>query len=372
MSPEPTERATLDAFARLGGLEAVREALAGEAGWLVGGTVRDLALGREVADLDVVVEGDPVGVAHRLGGKTTAHDRFGTVSVRGAGPEIDLARARSETYPAPGALPEVRPGSLTEDLARRDFTVNAMAIPLTLEPELVDPHHGLADVRAGVLRALHDRSFVHDPTRAIRAARYAARLRFDPDPQTERLLRATDLNTVTADRVESELRKLGRELDALRALGLLADWGLINADVDLAGTAVEAARSARFAGIDIPAVLLMAGDVRAGRFAAAPMDRARELASLPRKSAAELTAAAHGARDVDLAVARALGAKWIDAYMDDWRTVRLEISGGDLMKAGVPEGPAVGAGLTAALRRKLNGEISGRDAELEAALEAAK
>ena len=146
--------------------------------YLVGGAVRDLLLGRGRADIDLVVEGDPAALAAALGAEplVESHSRFGTLKVRLGGEELDLAAARRERYARPGALPTVELGApIRTDLARRDFTVNAMAVPLAEPRELIDPYDGQADLEAGVLRVIHDGSFVDDPTRAIRAARYAAR-----------------------------------------------------------------------------------------------------------------------------------------------------------------------------------------------------
>ena len=113
------------------------------------------------------------------------HWRFGTATVGVPGASVDLVTARSETYRQPGALPEVRPGSIAEDLARRDFTVNAMAVPLTGDARgLVDPHGGRADLRAGIIRTLHTGSFRDDPTRIFRAARYSKRLGFSVHRET--------------------------------------------------------------------------------------------------------------------------------------------------------------------------------------------
>ena len=133
--------------------------------------MRDLILGRGRADIDLVVEGDPAALAAALGAEPLAsHSRFGTMKVDWNGEEIDLAGARRESYVRPGALPTVDLGApIRTDLARRDFTVNAMAIPLAGPADLLDPYDGQADLRAGLLRVIHDRSFVDDPTRAIRA-----------------------------------------------------------------------------------------------------------------------------------------------------------------------------------------------------------
>ena len=175
--------------------------------YLVGGAVRDLLLGGSAVDLDVAVEGDAVAVAEevarRLGGTVRAHDRFGTATVQAGDVTVDLASTRSETYERPGALPEVAPAGLDEDLGRRDFTINAMAVGLTGSKagELRDPHGGAADLEAGIVRVLHDASFVDDPTRLLRAVRYEARLGFAIDPDTERLAR---------DAVRRARRRVGR------------------------------------------------------------------------------------------------------------------------------------------------------------------
>ena len=157
--------------------------LADEAGvpaYLVGGLVRDQLLGLPLKDLDISVVGDAVALAARLsdevGGRLTVHRRFGTATVDAQDATIDLVTARRETYHRPGSLPDVQPGGITDDLARRDFTVNAMAVPLSGNlGQLVDPHGGQDDLRARAIRVLHQRSFSDDPTRIVRAARYAGR-----------------------------------------------------------------------------------------------------------------------------------------------------------------------------------------------------
>src|SRR5215217_7518419 len=142
-------------MARAPGAGAVLDALSGEPGvHVVGGAVRDAMRGHVPRELDVVVEGDAVPVARRaaerLGGKLVFHERFGTTTVRSPAATFDVASARTERYERPGALPEVRPGATIEqDLARRDFTVNAIAIALRDEAELIDPHGGRADLEAG-------------------------------------------------------------------------------------------------------------------------------------------------------------------------------------------------------------------------------
>ena len=209
-------------------LAAVRGA-GGDPVYLVGGAVRDLLLGRGRADIDLVVEGDAAALAERLGVEAIAHERFGTAKLMLNGHEVDIAGARSESYPRPGALPVVESAAnLAADLRRRDFTINAMAIPLRGEPRLIDPHGGEADLAVRQLRVLHDDSFVDDPTRAIRAARYASRFGFGLEERTTELIRETDLGTVSADRREAELLRLAGEKQAAAGFALLADWGLLD------------------------------------------------------------------------------------------------------------------------------------------------
>jgi tRNA nucleotidyltransferase (CCA-adding enzyme) len=336
--------------------------------YLVGGAVRDLLLGRPGADVDLMVEGDATALAGRLGGANSEHERFGTVKVDVEGHEIDIVGARTETYPEPGALPVVTPAKgVEEDLARRDFTINAMAIPLQGEPRLIDPHGGKADLEQGLLRVLHDRSFLDDPTRAIRAARYASRFGFRLQKRTEELLRQADLTTVSADRRRAELERLAAEDNACDGFELLAEWGVI----DL-----------RVGGIE----LMQAVDtlLKTPHWdEAVPRERALTAAALGPPGAEEVLASmwapkpgegvelAERRDPVELILARAMGADWLDHYLTSWRRIRLEIDGDDLIAAGVEQGPAIGRGLRAARHKKLEGGISGREEELAAALAAA-
>jgi tRNA nucleotidyltransferase (CCA-adding enzyme) len=361
--------------ARLGGLPGAGALLGAgrEDVYLVGGAVRDLLLRDAHIDVDLAVDGDPAPLAAELGEVIRVHERFGTVSVLVGADEIDVARTRTETYSRPGALPEVSWAGLEDDLGRRDFTVNAMAVALGAEPRLIDLHGGLADLSEGRLRVLHERSFEDDPTRAIRAARYATRLGFALEPKTEELVRDAELATVSADRVEAELRRVAGEPDPVEAIRLLRSWGLIDADVE----ALEAAwpllgRGSWSAIADRSVAVLEVAGVDAGKFkahSAAP--GARLLAATSSTRPSELTAAAWGRRPSELILARALGAEWLDSYLEDWRHVRLDIDGSDLLEADIPQGPGIGRGLAAALRAKLDGEVEGREGELDTARRAA-
>jgi tRNA nucleotidyltransferase (CCA-adding enzyme) len=191
----------------------------GQGVYLVGGTVRDLLLERANFDLDLVVEGDAPKLASLLSqrerGEVVIHHRFGTAKFRGEDLSIDIATARAESYPHPGALPSVRLGSIGEDLFRRDFTINAMAIHLDLDNfgKLIDLYGGEDDLEHGLIRTLHEKSFVDDATRILRALRYEQRLGFQLETTTERLLRRdlAMLDTISGDRIRHELDLILKE-----------------------------------------------------------------------------------------------------------------------------------------------------------------
>ena len=203
------------------GARLLDAAAGGDDAWLVGGAVRDLMLDREPRELDVAVEGAVGALAGRLGDPLRNHERFGTATVLDHGCRYDLAATRAETYAEPGALPDVAPAGIDEDLVRRDFTVNALAMRLR-DGELRGVPHALEDLEAGVLRVLHDASFTDDPTRLWRLARYAARLGFAVDERTRALAGRADPATVSGTRHGNELRLVLAEPDPGAALEALA------------------------------------------------------------------------------------------------------------------------------------------------------
>lgn len=351
--------------------------------WLVGGSVRDLLLGRPVRDwdIDLVVEGDPEPVARALGAVVERHERFGTRIVEAPdGCRYDVVRARRETYAAPGALPAVEPSGLDDDLARRDFTINALA--LSARGELRGVPGAEDDLVARRLRVLHPRSFLDDPTRLWRLVRYAVRLGFTPEPETDRLavdaIAAGVLDTVSGDRLGAELRLALREPRPLSALHAAQNLGLVEGLALDPGVVSDAlALLPRHEGS--PALTILGATIPAGDWgerygftaaerhvlrrcaALAPVrpDRPSSVAGRLRGEPVEAVAVA-GARG-DAATAR----RWLA----DWRHLVLEIDGRDLLDAGVPQGPEVGRRLAAVLARRLDGDLPpGRDAELRAAL----
>jgi tRNA nucleotidyltransferase (CCA-adding enzyme) len=394
---------------RLPGMERLLPALEGlPPAYLVGGAVRDLLRGARAVDLDIAVEGDARSVARalgdRLGGEAREHERFGTARVRAGELTFDLATTRTERYPEPGALPVVSTASLSDDLRRRDFTVNAMAVALGGDDlgHLYDPCGGLGDLEAGTIRVLHAGSFLDDPTRLLRAVRYETRLGFRMDEDTEGAARAAiaeeAMSTVSGARVRDELMDLLAEPDVpvgverMRELGLdraldpaldpdpelVASASLgaaaIGADRAVAALAALCASAPEELDLWLAGLNLEARDRDAVSRAARVAGRlARELRGREH-TPSELHALLEGEPPETLALALALRApsEPVLRWVTELSRVRLEIGGADLLAAGIPEGPAIGRALEETLRRKLDGLVRGRDSELATALEVAR
>ena len=203
--------------------------------YLVGGIVRDLLLGQPNFDLDLVAEGDAIGmakeIANKFGGKLTVHKMFNTAKIVLDKWSIDIAMARTETYAQPGALPVVTPGTLKTDLFRRDFTINAMAICLSPNRygELIDLYRGLKDLNGKAIRILHENSFIDDATRIWRAVRYEQRLGFQIEASTLKLLKrdVAQLKTVGGYRLRRELELVLKEKEPEKALARADKLGVL-------------------------------------------------------------------------------------------------------------------------------------------------
>jgi tRNA nucleotidyltransferase (CCA-adding enzyme) len=382
-------------LARLGEAEGV---------YLIGGAVRDLLLERQPLDLDLVVDGDLESVAALLGTPDKVHDRFETRTISLGGFTYDLARSRRETYAHPGALPTVQPAGIEEDLGRRDFTVNALALGLagSSRGRLLEAPHGLDDLAARRLRVLHDASFLDDPTRLLRLARYAGRLGFAIEPYTaaraEVAAASGALGTVSGPRVGAELRLLAEQGDPLPGFRTLHEVGIDEAietafgipdeRMDLAVRArallpgdgeapdlVLAVASLGVKGQRLSSMLdrLAFPAARRDRIVAAAHGTPGLLVRLRSASRpSEIAAAVASAPPEAVAIAGAMGAEPpARRWLEELRHIRLEIDGNDLLAAGLVPGPAVGAGLAAACAAKLDGRADGREAELAAALEGA-
>ena len=203
--------------------------------YLVGGVVRDLLLGYPNFDLDLVVEGDAVKLAQQVTetgqARLLAHKRFGTAKLKYDDFTLDLATARKETYARPGALPAVTPGTLIDDLIRRDFSINAMAMSLTTDNygQLIDPYQGKNDLEHRLIRVLHSRSFSDDATRILRGVRYEQRFGFEFEAQTADLLERDIpmLDTISGDRIRHELELILKEQRPERAIERLGELGVL-------------------------------------------------------------------------------------------------------------------------------------------------
>ena len=387
-----------DLLARVARLPCGRRLLDAAAGHdgvhLVGGAVRDLLLGREPRELDVVVEGDVEPVARRLGAAATVHERFGTATVQAGDCRFDLAAARSETYARPGALPDVRPAGIDADLRRRDVTVNAIALDLG-SGALRAVEHAREDLAAGRLRVLHDASFSDDPTRLWRVARYAARLGFELEERTAALAAAAVAagapETVSGARIGNELRLALGEPDPVAALEHaaalgLAPWLAPARERAAAALALLPPGEGRADLVVLAASLAPPADEHDRLLAQLDFTAAERAVLRAAAQAPQLATAMVQAGERASALARVLRGQPVEAvvlagadgaagparrWLGDVRHVGLEIGGDDLLAAGVPRGPEIGARLAAALDRRLDGDLAaGRDAELAAALEA--
>ena len=353
--------------------------------WLVGGAVRDMMLGNGPRELDVAVEGDVTALAAALGGETVAHERFGTATVEDGACRFDLARTRTEAYAEPGALPDVTWAPLDADLARRDVSVNAIAVRLA-DGEVRAWPGALDDLRDGVLRVLHERSFIDDPTRVWRVARYAARLGFTVEPGTAALAAAAGPGAVSGERLGYELRLGLAEDDPCAVFEQLAA---------LNPRALPEGFTARPAGLpdalallppdgrrDLTTLAACCGGMEAGllvrwldhlQFAAADRElvaaASRWVTGAPLRSARTPSAIGRAARGAPVEAIALAGGANARAWIDDLRHVRPAITGEDLLAAGVPQGPEIGERLQRALDARLDGTAIGRDAELAVALD---
>ena len=352
--------------------------------WLVGGSVRDAMLARRVVDLDVTSERaaselGPV-LASTVGGSVGARSEFGTLKLRTERRTIDLATARSERYASPGALPAVSPGDMRADLARRDFSINAMAA--SLHPErfglLLDTQGGAQDLAAGVVRALHERSFQDDATRMPRAARYSARLGFDIEPTTLAWLKRdlVYLQTISGARIRREIERLLADPEPGRALITAMQLGVLQAiDVGLDGPgardAVIQAMGRGLTGLALLGALVYALPreritALCKRIAATKQQtRVIDAVAHLRENEGQLTVARLGSevdavvagapRQAVQAVAAATASQMarhnLDRYLAASRQRPL-LDGEELMALGVEPGPAVGE-MTQALRHVL-------------------
>jgi tRNA nucleotidyltransferase (CCA-adding enzyme) len=372
--------------------------------YLVGGMVRDLLLERENLDLDIVVEGDAIKLAREITAEKqadiTEHKRFGTAKIRWNGREIDFVTARAETYARPGALPTVRPGTIHDDLARRDFTINAMAVELSPRRfgELIDPHDGRHDIENSLIRVLHERSFIDDATRIWRAIRYEQRLDFHLELATQELLKQSTawLRTISGDRIRHELDLVLREeqpektLFRADELGALTEiHAALKGDIWLMETFALAYEHALPDPPSPPLYLALL----AYRLNAAQIEQLISYLRLPKTTAKilrdtigiktkieELTMQGpppshiyrllHGYSTTAL-TANLLATddeateEHIELYLNVLRYIRPSLKGEDIKKLGVKSGPKISEAIDMLQEAKLDGKVSTRREEEE-------
>jgi len=371
--------------------------------YLVGGAIRDAMLGLPVSDIDVAVVGLTPEVAQQvagsLGGEVAAHSQFNTFVVAVSGRRIDLAMARHETYARPGALPTVLPGTINEDLARRDFTVNSMAVSLNEDSfgELWDPFNGGSDLRKGLVRVLHSDSFRDDAPRILRAGRYAGRLELRLEAHTMHLLRRdiSYLDTISAARLGDEFKRVlqeGRAVETLKLLDSLGALQAIHPSLTLDHTKVSILRRAEQSDFaDKPALFLSI--LTYGMTASEEINFVERL---------HLTSGwAQVVRDTGMAKGRVLDDPSIDVfsrseiymrlrafsepailgcalsegdstaaqrvmlYLNELRHIKPLLSGNDLIALGAPQGPRIGELLHDLLEARLDERMETRQDELD-------
>ena len=382
---------------RLAGILAAEGESEAEAAYLVGGSVRDALLGLTPGDMDLSIVGDApqfaVSFADKGGGVVEAVSQFGTARVGLPAGRFDLAMSRTETYATPGALPTVKSSGIQEDLSRRDFTINAMAVDLSPSNwgDLVDPHGGFSDTARRRIQILHPGSFRDDPTRIFRAIRYEQRLGFNLDPGALSLMKRDwdYMDLISSARVRGELEKiLG---DPLRAdiLAAAEDRDVL-AGIDISFRVSRAALQAmrRNPDRDILFYLALATASLTENEALSlvtrlepPQDwreiilsspRYRGMSSILRNenlSPSEVVAVLGEFPLPLLEAQRALtGSTYqksrLDQYLGTLRHVRPEITGVDLLGAGVPQGPEIGIMLDEVLRARMDGRVKTKEEEL--------
>lgn len=381
--------------------------IAAKQGWslyLVGGVVRDLLLGRSTFDLDMVVEGDAIALGQRLaeitGGKITTHPRFGTAKLKWDKWTTDIATARSETYVRPGALPTAKPGILANDLFRRDFTINAMAVELISGRwgQLIDLYGGQDDLKQKHIRILHKGSFTDDATRIWRAIRYEQRLDFNIEDNTLRLLKRDipQLNTISGDRIRHELELILKEsapekvLSRADKLGVLAkihpnlkcdDWLVEKFQATRQSSEAELPSVALYMALltysltgseiaDLISYLRLPKPLEQTLYNSINLKPKLKLLSKPKLRPSHVYELLNGC------TATAITANWlatdspvvhehIQLFLTKLRYVKLSTTGEDLKKLGIPAGPRMKEILQKLLAARLDGEVTSRKSEEE-------
>ncbi len=369
--------------------------------YLVGGFVRDLIIGQANLDIDIVVEGDAIQLAQRLadqyGGRVHTHARFGTAKwiFQDEKLHLDFATARTEFYEYPSALPDVERSSIKLDLHRRDFTINALA--LCLDPErygaLLDPYGGEFDLQRGIIRVLHNLSFIEDPTRILRAVRFEQRFGFTIEARTAQLIDDARnlLEKVSGQRLRNELELFFNEAEPERALARLQELGVLEKiQASLQADAWLAQKFSQLRAGYTPTPVLYLG-VLAYRLRTSEaralakrlkltngeseilvqvvtlrlLERQLNTANLAPSRVVELLERFDDAALAVFAIASESeqAASYVDRYRAEWRAVQSDLTGSDLKKLGLTPGPRFKEILQALRAQRLDGKIASRTEE---------
>ena len=373
--------------------------------YLVGGVVRDLLLERRNLDLDLVIEGDAIKLAQEIAEsqsvKVTTHPRFGTATIHWSSRSADVATARAETYARPGALPAVKSGTISDDLSRRDFTINAMAIELNPRHfgDIIDPYGGRQDLDNKLVRVLHDKSFIDDATRIWRALRYEQRLDFHLELATLELLKQCTawLGTVSGDRIRHELELALKEEQPEKVLRRADELGVLDrvhpslkCDDWLRETFTLAREhylpdtspqpqlylallcyrlSAKVIEQIISYLRLPKDTTQVLRETIAIKEKVNQLAT-PGRAPSQIYELIHcygmtALMANSLAAGSETAAEHIELYQNVLRHVNPALSGEDLKKLGVPEGPKIKEMLKKLREARLDGKVTSRKDEVE-------
>jgi tRNA nucleotidyltransferase (CCA-adding enzyme) len=367
--------------------------------YAVGGTIRDALMDRPIIDVDLAVEGDAIHAMREAfpAARITTHSRFRTATLRVEGTRIDVVTGRSETYARAGALPKVTPGTIVDDMRRRDFSVNAIALRLEGDPALIDPCGGIDDLRGRRIRVLHDASFRDDATRIFRAFRYAARLGLEIDRHTRELIAdgVRYIATIGGERLRREIELLLRDeppgeamaacaaADAVAAIDTALHWNAAttvaykhhalrallrdaeiapygfallsrNASASDAQGIIERLRLKRAEAAAVAGVAALRQHVETlQRPQAKPSGVALLLDRYPAAAVAAFAADNASAIAGDVAL----------RYLREWRHVQPRLNGRDLQAMGVPEGPQIARCLQLLRAAKLDGLANSVDDE---------
>ena len=340
--------------------------------FLVGGTVRDLLLEREVSDIDIIVESDPSKLMNKFEPQyqldVISNSQFNTCKIKFLNQIVDLAMARKEVYPASGALPEVTSASIEDDLGRRDFSINSLAACINPSNwgEVLDLHKGLEDLHSKQVRILHSESFKNDPTRIFRCMRYSGRLGFsiENETQTQLLHDITDINLLSGVRITNELVKIFSEKSLNSILDLMDQFEVsrhIHSGFPKGSgfpKRKKLLKNIRIPTLEFPLCVLISlieADHRmdlikrldlGNKLAKFGADLNRIELIAADSSRSEIYKQLTDVSEITIAVAKSYASKELrnnlDLFVNELKAIKLCIDGEDLKNIGISQGPKIG------------------------------